>query len=168
MPWRGFLGGSLTKVYCKNQVLGFGHCAQEDEGHWVSMELSTDREGRWTKSCRAVRHCWAQGVVLQSTHQMFSNWKAGIAPGTRAEYKHRGSLAQLSLPRLLKFCCSWFAQTFSRNRLFIHFAFFLVVSPFSATPALEEFYCLLRKSNSGAELCTAPGALCSPWAAASH
>lgn len=125
---------------------------------------------------------WARELnkELQSCYKLFT---IGCCSGVASEHpsdvvlqskgwnstRHRAECKCSSVyPDFLKFWCSWFAQTFSRNRLFIHFTFFLVLSLFSATPALEEFYSLLRKSNSDAELCTAPGALCTPWAAASH
>lgn len=73
----------------------------------------------------------------------------------------------------LKLWCPRFAQTFSRNRLFIcillsFFFFFLVLSLFGATAALEEFGFITSLERVIVVLSYAqpPGALCSPWAAA--
>lgn len=83
----------------------------------------------------------------------------------RAEYVHGGSSAQLGQPRL-SHVPGLQRPSAETDYLFIHFTFLLVLSPFGAPPTQEEFYNLLRKSNCGAELCTAPGSLCSPWVAA--
>lgn len=47
---RALLGGSLTKINCKNEVSGFlslafAHCVQEGRGHRGAMKLCTDGQG---------------------------------------------------------------------------------------------------------------------------